>query len=564
MRKFLAVILALAFSVGVFGLALAAEDRHTPRDAVARRAMVASAKREATLAGLEILRKGGNAVDAAVAVALALNVTEPNASGLGGGGFMLIRLKDGEVVAFDYRETAPASSTKDMFASDRAKQEKWSVLGGKAVAVPGLLAGLQAVLERYGTMTMAQVAEPAIRLAEEGFVVTQNLANIIKDNYEKLARYNDPAKLPFFKDGVPLAAGDRCVQPQLARALRLIAEKGADALYRGPIGQAIVEAVNRHGGSMTMEDLGRYQVKMRKPVEGTYRGYRIFSMAPPSSGGIAVIQILNVLENFPLSSWGFGTPRTIHHMAEAFRLAFADRARYMADPDFVKVPVEGLTSKAYAAERAKMIDPVSPRGEYPFGEPLKYQSSSTTHTSIVDQQGNMVAFTHTINYFFGSGIWEPTWGIVLNNEMDDFSPDPRSVNAPEPGKRPLSSMSPTLVLDPEGDPFMVVGTPGATRIITTIVQVISNVVDFGMGMDQAIEAPRFASFSSAGKPTPLFLEKRFPQSLVDLMKVRGYSVEVRGDYDPYFGAAQGVLFDKSRGLMFGGADSRRDGYAEGF
>jgi len=545
-------------------LAEAVVDPHAPLDVVDRHGMVAAAHPLAAQAGVDVMKAGGNAIDAAIATALTLNVVEPNASGLGGGGFMVIRFaKTGDVAVIDYREKAPLSATRDMYASDQAKAERWTQLGGTAVGVPGTLKGLEMALEMYGTLRFGDVAAPAIKLAEEGFEVSSELSGIIKDNYEKLATYNDPDKVPYFRDGLPLEAGDILRNPELAATFRLIAEKGSDAFYRGPVGEAVVAAVNKSGGNMTMQDLADYNAVMRTPVKGTYRGLEIISMPPPSSGGTHLIEILNVMENYDVKALGHNTPAYMHTLAEVFKLVFADRAAYMADADFVKVPMAGLTTKEYAQTLFDQIAPDKVLTELKPGEPENFEHESTTHLTVIDEEGNIVSLTQTINYFFGSGVMADGTGLLLNNEMDDFSTNPASVSAPEPGKRPLSSMSPTIVLK-DGKPFMALGTPGATRIFPSMAQIIMNIVDFGMGLDEAIEAPRMFCSSSAGKPGTLFVESRIPVEVRDALTALGHTVSLRGDYDSYFGGAQAILLDQSSGMIYGAADSRRLGAAIGF
>ncbi|NLL35934.1 MAG: gamma-glutamyltransferase [Fretibacterium sp.] len=569
MKKLFCVLALLA--VVVCGPSWAAPTVH---DVYAENGMVSSAHELASRAGVEILQKGGNAIDAAIATQLALNVVEPNASGIGGGGFMTVRFaRSGEVVELDYRETAPASATKDMYASEASKQAKESVLGGKAVGVPGVVKGIFAALEKYGTMTFAQVAEPAIRLAEEGFEVAPMQKDIISDAFEMLSKYSP--NCAFLPDGLPPEAGTILKQPELAKTFRLLAEGGPDAFYTGPMAEAIVKAVNDSGGAMSLADLASYKVLVQKPVTGTYRGYSIYSTPPASSGGTHIVQILNIMENFPVAEWRHNSPRHLHVLAEAMKLAFADRQRFMADVAFVEVPLAGLTAKDYAKSLAAKIDIFKPAVVVEPGEPWSFEGKpktshvggtggeriSTSSFSVVDAQGNIVASTNTVNYFFGSGVVVPGYGIVLNNEMDDFSQNPESVNAPEPGKRPLSSMSPTLVLDPEGKPFMTLGSAGATRIITAIVQIIMNVVDFGMTMDQAIEQPRIYNMASNGKAGKLTVEEGISPSVIDYLRLRGHDVDVR-PFSGHFGTAQGILFKD--GKMNGGADSRRLGVPVGY
>jgi len=571
-KKLLCLIVTVAVLCAT-GAALAME----VDDVMARNGMVSSAHELASKAGVEILKKGGNAVDAACATMLALNVVEPNASGIGGGGFMVVRFaKTGEVVELDYREVAPASSTKDMYASDKAKEEKWSQLGGKAVGVPGQLMGIWTALEKYGTMSFAEVAEPALRLAEEGFEVHPMQTQIITDNFDKMAKYS-PENV-YFKDGLPVQQGEILKSSGIAKAFRMIGEQGPKAFYDGPIGQAVVAAVNKSGGNMSMEDLRNYEVLLREPVHGTYRGYGIYSTPPASSGGTHIVQLLNIMENLPVNELKHNSPEYLHYLAEAMKLVFADRQKFMADTAFVDVPLTGLTSKEYAKMLAskiskdKVMVEVQPSDPWPFNDnPVASTYSagtddihlSTSHFSVVDKEGNIVASTNTVNYFFGSGVVEPEYGIVLNNQMDDFAKEPESVNAPEPGKRPLSSMSPSIVLDPEGRPFMTLGAAGAWRIITAVSQIIMNVVDFDMTMDEAIEQPRIFCYAYNGERGPLRIEDAMDPGTISLLEWRGHKTEVR-ERGGYFGTAQGILFDVISGTMDGGADSRRLGVPVGY
>jgi len=538
--------------------------------------MVSSAHELASKAGVEILQKGGNAIDAAMATMLALNVVEPNASGIGGGGFTTIRFAEtGEVVELDYREVAPLSATRDMYASEESKKAKESVLGGKAVGVPGIVKGIFTILEKYGTMSFAEVAAPAIRLAEEGFEVHPMQTQIITDEFGKLSKYSPDCV--FLPGGLPAETGTILKQPGIAKAFRLLASDGPDAFYNGPIGEAVVAAVNNSGGKMSMEDLRGYEMIVQKPVHGTYRGYSIYSTPPASSGGTHIVQLLNIMENFPVKALKHNSPEYLHYLAEGMKMVFADRQKYMADTAFVKVPLAGLSSKGYAKELADKIRKYEVMMEVPAGDPWPFDDSgktafiggggnkhiSTSSFSVVDAAGNIVASTNTVNYFFGSGVIVPEYGVVLNNQMDDFSQNPESVNAPEPGKRPLSSMSPTIVLDPEGRAFMTIGAAGAMRIITAVSQIIMNVVDFGMPMDMAIEQPRIFNPAGGGKAGKLLIEEGIAPSTVDYLKLRGHDLEVR-PFSGYFGTAQGILFDHTKGRMNGGADSRRLGVPIGY
>ena len=540
------------------------------KEVYAKKGMVSSAHDLASKAGVEIMQKGGNAIDAAVATALALNVVEPNNCGIGGGGFTLIRFaKTGEVVFLDYREKAPAAATKDMYASEQAQKEGWSKWGGKASGVPGFLKGMCYALEKYGTMTFEEVAQPAMRLARDGFELRPAQKQPIEEAYEHLMQYNRPSDLPYLKDEMPLNPGDVLKQPKLAEAFQLIAKKGPQVFYEGPIGKAYVAAVQKAGGVMTMDDLKNYSMEVRKPVEGTYRGYKIYSAAPASSGGTHIIQLLNIMENFDLSKTKHDSFKFLNIYGQAMRMVFADRAAYMADTAFTQVPIAGLTSKAYAKTLAAKIDPsgnIPPKGvasdPWPFNDISKKayigglgnEHHSTTHFSAIDAEGNIVASTNTINYWYGSRVIVPEYQIMVNNQMDDFSSDPTSVNAPEPGKRPLSSMSPTIIMGPDGKPFMTVGGAGALRILTGVTQIIMNVIDYGMAMDQAIQEPRMWTGIS-GKSR---IEEQYGKDVLKKLEEKGYELDFSRT-----SICQGILFRENK--INGGAESTRSaGLAVGF
>jgi len=561
MKRFSALM--VLFAVGISLVAAQTPVNLYGRGAQGTNGVVAAAKPEASEVGIEILKKGGNAVDAAIATAFALGVLEPNASGVGGGGFMIIKMADmKEAVVIDFRETAPKASTDTMFLGPDGKVVAGkSVEGGLAVGVPGEVKGLLYALENYGSgkLSRMQIVEPAINWAMKGVPVTVNLASIIKDNFTKLVKYENGAEI-YLNDGLPYEIGDTIVNLDYAKTLAKIGAEGVDAIYKGEIAQAIVNEVQKRGGILTLEDLANYKVEVRKPVQGTYRGYTILSVPPASSGGTHLIQMLNILENFDLNKTGQGTAATAHLWAETMKMAFADRSKYMADTAFVKVPLAGLTNKAYAKELAAKIDPAKPMASATAGDPSKYESGSTTHLSVMDKQGNMVAITKSINYFFGSGVVVPGYGIIMNDHMDDFVLTPGSVNSVQPGKRPLSSMSPTLVLDPQGRSFMTLGSPGATRIFPTVAQIISDVVDFGMPIQQAIMEPRLFQMASGA----LNMEGRYSINAYEALKKLGHTITVRRDYDAYFGGVHAVLYDYNKGILYGGADPRRDGQAAAF
>jgi gamma-glutamyltranspeptidase/glutathione hydrolase len=548
------------------------------RGAQGANGVVATAKPDSAQVGIDILKAGGNAVDAAVAIGFAQGVLEPNANGLGGGGFMTIKLVGKDPVVIDFREMAPAKATPDMYKfSEDGKTQlgakrldaagtpvigPGSQVGGLASGVPGDVAGLLYALDNYGSLaqktgklTRAQIMQPAIDWAMK-VPVTSNLAGAIKDNFDKMKQFPAAAAL-YFKDGLPYDIGDTIKNPDLQATLKRIADLGAKGFYEGPVAAAIVSEVLATGGILSMNDLKNYKVMVRKPVIGTYRNYTIISTPPASSGGTHIVQLLNILENFDMKSLGQNTAKSLQLWGEAMRLVYADRAKYMADTDFVKgVPLAGLASKAYAKDLAALIslDTIMPTPIAP-GDPSKYESGSTTSFSVMDKAGNMVACTKSINYFFGSGVVIPGTGIVMNNHMDDFVLKPGSPNSVEPGKRPLSSMSPTLVLDPQGRSFMTLGAAGATRIITAVAQIISNVIDHGMPIQQAISAPHVYRTNT----TDYSIEGRIPVSAVNGLIALGHKPVFQDDYSPSQGVAQGCLYDYATKTLYAGADPRRDG-----
>jgi len=535
-------------------------------DTLGARGMVASAHPLASEVGVDILKAGGTAVDAAVAVGFALGVVEPNASGIGGGGLMLIRFADsGEVVFIDSREKAPAAATPDMFELDEngrvipdARGFSPVAVGGKSIAVPGEVAGLLTALDNYGTMSREQVIQPAIDRATKGLPVSDVLAAMIVDHYDVISAFPASDAI-YLNDGFPKEAGDTVANTDLANTLGMIAQQGRDAFYLGPVAESIVAAVQADGGLITLEDLASYDVSFRQPVTGSYRGYQIISASPPSSGGTHVIELLNIMENFNLRKMGFNTPESIHAWTEAMKLVYADRAKYMGDTDFTEVPLAGLTSKQYARRQFERIDMDKVMKQADAGDPWPSESGSTTHFSVVDDKGNLVAYTKTINHFFASGVTAPGTGVLLNDQMDDFDKRPGQANSITGGKKPLSSMSPTLILK-DGKPFATIGTPGGKRIITTMALLISNLVDFDMGIQTAINAPRFNNYENG----PLKIEARIPQDVREALVEKGHKLQLKKDFDLYFGGAQGILIDQENGALRGGADPRRDGKAIGY
>jgi gamma-glutamyltranspeptidase/glutathione hydrolase len=512
----------------------------------ARHGMVASAHALASQAGVEILKGGGNAVDAAVAAAFAVGVVEPNSNGIGGEGMMVIFLaKTRRAIAIDYRSVAPTSA---------AYPEGVPSIGHAAAAVPGTVAGLSLALEKYGTMTLTQVLEPAIKLASEGFAISSTLASVILDNFESLSAEVSLAKI-FCPDELPLEAGDILKNPDLARSLGKIARGGRDVFYRGELAEKIVAETQARGGFITKEDLAGYRALVREPVKGAYRGYGIIS-APPPVGGLAIVQTLQILEHFELGRHAPLSPTRIHLMAEAMKRAMADWRAFVSDPDFVGVPIAGLLAKPYAKARAAEIDPDRVSQHVAPGEPVRSQSPSTTSLSVVDKAGNMVALTQTISDFFGAKVMVQDTGIILNNEMKNFSA--KGINALAPGKRMRTTISPTILVK-KGKAFATIGTPGAARILTTMPLVISNLIDYKMGIQEAIEMPRFFPSNK-----DLAIEPRLPDETVAALVKMGYNVEPLGEFDLFFGGAQGIVIDPKTRIRIGGADPRRDGAVVGY
>lgn len=534
---------------------------HSGRACTGVHGVVSAGRAEAAEIGRDILAQGGNAIDAAVAVAFAMGVCEPNASGIGGGGFMLLRDgKTGKSVFLDFRETAPKKAAPDMFTPKAPGSNEdihdRNMYGGMSVATPGDVAGLLYALEHYGTMTPAQVISPAARLAREGYVVTPLLHGDMTEHREQLLKYGDGWKI-YLKDGQPWPVGSILRNPDLADTLDKIALGGRDAFYKGDIADRIVAQVEKDGGVLTHADLEGFSVRVLEPVRATYRGYELLSSPPPSSGGTHVAQILNVLENFDVASMEVNSPEYLHLFSEVFKICYADRAKYMGDPNFVKVPLEGLLSKEYARELAKRVDLTKAQPPRP-GDPWQHESMSTTHFSIADDQGNLVAVTRTINHFFGSCVVPEGTGFLLNDEMEDFSIDPSSANAVCGGKIPLSCMSPTFLLK-DGKPFAVLGSPGGIRIISSVVQVISKLIDHGMSLEEAIGSPRIGD----DQTDLMIYESRIPAAAIEKLKAMGHPVFAYDDWNRIMGSVNGcaILPD---GTLAGAADPRRDGLAVGF
>jgi gamma-glutamyltranspeptidase/glutathione hydrolase len=572
-----------------------------------RASVVAVSHPLAAGAGARILEQGGNAVDAAAAVLFALNVVEPQSSGIGGGGFMMIHLAEtNETAVLDSREQAPAAATPDMFGDLTFADASTS---GISVGVPGPVRGISTALERWGTMKLADVLKPAIGLAEDGFKVNPVLeADIVDTSRGVVMTTLQPETAAVFQpNGKPLKAGDLLVQPDLAKTFRLLAKEGPDVFYKGEIAQAIVAAQARTragavgAGRMTLADLADYQAKLRQPIVGTYRGFTLHTMPPPSSGGLTILQMLKMLEQFPIGDasqgFGFGAKNTLHVMIEAMRLAFADRSFWMGDEDFVHVPKTGLLADAYVNSRGALIRLDAAMPNPVPGNPLPFDGAApapaairaagdgarqvegihTTHFAIVDRRGNVVTYTTTVESLFGSGIMVPGYGFLLNNELTDFNMKPAAnastgnpgANDVAPGKRPRSSMSPTIALK-DGKPFVAYGSPGGATIINTVFQITLDLLDHGMSIQQAIDAPRISVTSAAGRVqcevgplAPLGFTPAPPLTAEVLEALRGQGHDVPACTQTPIGSVQAVVIDLQTGARAGGSDPRRQGVVVG-
>src|SRR5450631_3616781 len=530
---------------------------------VAHNGMVVAQESRAARIGVEILDRGGNAVDAAVAVGFALAVTYPRAGNIGGGGFMLIHLTKGNRdMAIDYRETAPSAATATMFLDAKGEPDPAkSRDSALAVGVPGTVAGLALAREKYGSgkLSLADLIAPAIRLAQQGFPVEDDTADSLPRARERLARWPSAAGI-FLKDGgKPPQTGDRLLQFDLADTLKAIAQDGPQAFYQGRIAEQIAAAVRGAGGIMTADDLKNYRAVERVPVRGTYRGYDIVSMPPPASGGVHLIEMLNILEGYDLAKLGRGE-QAMHSMIEAMKRAYADRAVFMGDPDAVKMPIAGLISKKYAATlRGGIGEQATPPADIRPGKPGEHEGQNTTHFSVIDRDGNAVSNTYTLNFSYGLGLVAEGTGVLLNNELDDFAAKPGApnayglvggaANAPAPRKRPLSSMAPTMAFA-DGELELVTGSPGGSRIITIVTQIILDLIDFGMNIAEATEAVRI---HHQGLPDELQAERGLNPDTIRLLEALGHKVVVHDAW----GSAQSIL--RANGVLMGAADTRQRG-----
>lgn len=574
--------LVLAFAVAPFAAG-------ATRPVHAQHAMVVTVHQLASQVGVEILQAGGNAVDAAVATGFALAVVHPAAGNIGGGGFMLIRMADGKAHFLDYREKAPAAARPDMYLDEHGNViEGASEIGYKAIGVPGSVAGMVYAEQKYGKLSLKQVMDPAIKLARDGYALTWGEASDLHDQY--LSKFPESHRV-FQRDGDYYKAGEVFRQPDLARTLERI-EARPDDFYHGELARELAAAVQKGGGLITAGDLGAYEVKEREPVRGTYRGYEVISAPPPSSGGTVLIESLNILEGFDLAKMESRSSTSIHYTVEAFRRAFFDRAEFMGDPDFSKIPVAQLVDKRYAAAWRDTIDPAratpsnaltrpgifSQLEQYAANHPpamLNHEGNHTTHYSVVDADGNAVSVTTTINSWFGSRVTADGLGFLLNDEMDDFSSKPGvpnsdgliqgMANAIGPGKRPLSSMTPTIVVH-NGKAVMVLGSPGSSKIITTVANVLMGVVDYGMNIQEAVNAPRF---HNQWLPDIVNVEKWFSPDTLSALHKMGYSLQIglhEGSYTaPYWSDAECIAVDEKTADRLGATDGRNsNGKAMGY
>jgi gamma-glutamyltranspeptidase/glutathione hydrolase len=580
------LILLLMAAVATYGTPCAGASTHPVH---AAHAMVVSTQELGAQAGVEILRVGGNAVDAAVATGFALAVVHPAAGNLGGGGFMLVRMADGKAHFLDYREKAPAAATRDMYLDAQGNViDGASEIGYKAIAVPGSVAGLVYAEKKYGKLTLKQVMASAIRLAREGYALTWGeAADLREDGY--LGKFAESRRV-FQRGGDYYRPGEIFRQPDLARTLERIAEK-PDDFYHGTLARELAAALAKGGGLITAEDLAQYEVKEREPVRGTYRGYEIISAPPPSSGGTVLLESLNILEGYNLAGMGNRSARSIHYTTEAFRRAFFDRAEFMGDPDFAKIPVAQLIDKKYGVAWRDSIDTdhasaskdlkrpavFSQLEQYAAAHPQPLEmreGTHTTHYSVVDAEGNAVSVTTTINDWFGSRVTADGLGFLLNDEMDDFSAKPGvpnsdgliqgAANAIGPGKRPLSSMTPTIVVH-EGKPFLVLGSPGSSKIITTVANVLMGVIDYGMNIQEAVNAPRF---HNQWLPDVLYVEQWFSPDTVSTLEKMGYRVQFGlhdgSEVSGYWSDAECIAIDPKTGERLGASDGRVNGKAVGY
>lgn len=572
-RQIVSLLLIAAFVLSFFpaGLSVRAAWSEPVRG---KHAMVASQHELASKIGIGIIKKGGNAIDAAIAVGLALAVVYPEAGNLGGGGFMLIRKKNGETKAIDYREMAPKAANRDIFVDkdgNLIRGEGSSTIGYRAAGVPGTLAGFDLAFKKYGSgkIKWRDLVEPARLLAQNGYILSYRLAELFKSFSANLSKYEDSNRI-FLRGGNYYSEGDLFRQPDLAQTLTRIQLGGAKEFYSGKTARLIADDMKARGGLITLEDLQNYKAKERTPLRGNYRGYEIITMPPPSSGGIVMLEVLNILEGYDLRSMKYNSAAKYHVLAESMRRAFADRAEFMGDPDFTEVPVSILTDKKYAEKRRSSIDltKASSSSEIGHGEITGKEPMETTHFTVADTEGNVVTNTYTINDLYGSAVTAKGTGVLLNDEMDDFAARPGKPNmfgliqgernSVQPAKRPLSSMTPTIVLRKDGSVWFALGARGGPRIISAVIQTVINVIDHDMNIQQAIDAPRI---HNQWFPDELSFEP-FGMSPDTINILRNYGHKF-ADKPGYIASATGIMID-DRGVRLGAIDSRSDGEAVGY
>lgn len=531
----------------------------------AKKAMVVAQEPHATDVGVEVLRNGGNAIDAAVALAFALAVTLPSAGNLGGGGFLLVRFADGKTGFFDFRERAPMAATRDMYLDKSGNPTRDSITGWRAAGVPGTVRGLEMAHKKHGRKNWSDLIRPSIQLARDGFEVSYPFSRSLRSAAELMSPFPESKRI-FLKDGAMFEPGDRFRQTELAATLERIAKGGAREFYEGETARILAAEMKKNGGLITLDDLRGYRAIERRPLEGRYKGHDIITAPPPSSGGVGLLQMCGVLEGSGYEKSGAGSAASIHFLAEAMRRYYADRSEHLGDPDFFQVPSKGLLDPRYITSMRNSIDraKATPSDSIRPGNPRDYESGDTTHFSIVDTEGNAVALTYTINGSYGNGVTVPGLGFLLNNEMDDFAAKPGfpnmfglvqgEGNAIQPRKTPLSSMTPTIITR-DGKLFMVIGAPGGSRIITGVTQAILNVIDHGMNMQEAIDAPRF---HHQWQPDKLSLEKGFSPDTIALLKSRGHNIDSIANV----ALVESILI--ADGWLQGASDGRANGKAAGF
>ena len=562
------VVLLLTLAISFLPLQAPAASKQPVR---ARHGIVASSSDIASQVGIDVMKNGGNAVDAAVAVGLALAVTHPSAGNIGGGGFMVVRMADGRTTTFDYREVAPKGASHDMYLDKDGKEIKGlSTVGYKASGVPGTVAGFSMALEKFGTKSWRDVVEPARKLAADGFTASYDFARSLRGSRKLLEQFPESKRI-FLNDGKFVEWGDTFKQPDLAATFARLQEKGPREFYEGKTAELIAADMKANGGLITLDDLKNYKAIERKPLVGTYRGYEVITMPPPSSGGPALLEMLNILENYDVAKLEANSSDKYHLMIEAMRRAFADRAEFLGDPAFVDVPTKGLTSKAYAKQLMGSIklDAATPSTVISHGKPAAYESDQTTHFTVVDAQGNVVTQTYTLNFGYGCGATVKGAGFLLNDEMDDLAAKPGlpngfglvqgEANSVQPGKRPLSSMTPTIVLDKEHRLWFAIGSPGGPTIINTVLQVIVNIIDHKMNLQQAIDAPRIHHqwLPDLVQWEPYGLSP----DVLKILKSRGHQFQEKPGN---MGDAEGIMIDSETGIRLGAADPRADGKAIGY